>query len=98
MVDFVEERAGEGSFGFDADWSSIFKKGFNFDLVRARDTAVDRRDGEAAFVVFFDFTFSFDDFGVDERSEAKILFVVEVITDDDDTTIEPELGGGHSGR
>lgn len=98
MVDFVEKGAGEGIFGFDADGSAVFEEGFDFDFGGARDFAVDGGDREATFVVDGGFAFGFDDFWVDESSEGLVLFVVEVVADDDDTAVEAELRGGHGRR
>lgn len=97
MVDFVEESAGEGAFGFDTDGGAVFKEGFDFNFSGAFDEAVDGGDGKAAFVVFFEFAVGLDDFWVDEGGEVQVFLVVEVVTDDDDAAVEAELGGGHGG-
>ena len=65
MVDFVEEGTSERAFGFNSDGGSVFEEGFDFDLFRARNEAVDFGDREAAFVVTFEFSFGFNDFWVD---------------------------------
>ncbi len=98
MVDFVEESAGEGIFGLDADGGAVFEEGFDFDFGGARNFAVNGGDGEATFVVDGGFAFGFDDFWVDEGGEGLVLFVVEVVADDDNAAVEAELGGGHGRR
>lgn len=49
-------------------------------------------------MVFFDFAVSFDDFRIDKSGEGGVFLVVEVITNNNDTLINAELRGGHSGR
>ena len=97
MVDFVEEGAGEGVLGFDADFAAIGEVGFNFYFGGARDEAVNEGNREATFVVGGGFTFGLDNFGVDEGGEGVVFFVFKVVTDDDDAAVDSELRGGHGG-
>ncbi len=48
-------------------------------------------------MVFFDFAFGADDFGVDQSGERLIVFVLKVVADDDDALIDAELRSGHGG-
>ncbi len=98
VVDFVEEGAGEGAFGFDADRSAVFEECLDLDFGGAFNEAVDEGNREATFVIFFGFAFGFDDFWVDEGGEVDVLFVFEVVTDDDNAAVKTELRGGHGSR
>ncbi len=98
VVNFVEEGASEGIFGFDADGSAIFKQGFNLDFGGAGNFAVDGGDGETALKVGDDFALGFDDFRVDEGGESFVFLIVEIVTNDDDATIEAELRRRHCRR
>ena len=94
----MQECASKVTFSFDANLMSVFEKGFDFDFFGATNHAIDFGYREATFLLFNDFTFGFDDFGVDESSEGIIFLVVEIITDNDDALVDSHLGGGHSGR
>lgn len=48
-------------------------------------------------MVFFDFAVCLDDFRIDKGGEGGVFLVVEVITNNNDTLINAELSGGHSG-
>lgn len=98
MVDFVHEDAREEAVGFEADFLAIFELGFDFGLVGATNETVDFGDREAAFVIFGDFAFGADNFGVDEGGKRVVFLIVEVVADDDNAFIDAELRGGHSGR
>ncbi len=98
MVDFVEEGTGEVARGLEADFGAVFKESFNFNLMWAADESINLGDGEAAFLIFVDFALGADDFGVDKGSEMLVVFIVEVVTDDDNALILAHLRGGHSGR
>lgn len=98
MVDFVEESAGEGIFGLDADGGAVFKHSLDFDFSGARDFTINSRDRETALEVAFDFTLGFDDFGVDESSESFIFLIVEIVANDDDAAVKAELRRCHGGR
>lgn len=98
VVNFVEKSAGEETFGFEADFLAVFEESFDFSLARATDATINLRNRETAFVISLDFALSADDFGVDEGGEMMIFFVVEVVTNDNDTLVDAELRGGHGGR
>lgn len=98
VVDFMEQDAGEGAIGLDADFGAVFEEGFDFGLFGAGDKAVDFRNRETAFIVFFEFAFGFYDFGVDEGGKVVVLLVLHVVANDDDFLVDAHLGGGHGGR
>ena len=98
MVDFVEKDAGELAFGFDADFGAVFELGFDFGLMRAGNHTIDSRNRETAFVIFFDFTFGLDDFGVNQGSKGGVVFIIHVVPNDNNALILANLRGGHGGR
>ena len=91
----MKKSARKGIFGFDADGGAVFEQGFDFDFVRTRNLAINGGNGETTLIVFGDFAFGFDDFRVDEGGESFVLFVVEIVTDDNDAAIKTKLRCGH---
>lgn len=71
--------------------------GTKADFFGTGDKTVNKGNRKAAFVIFEDFAVSFDDFRVDKGSKRLVGFILEIVTNDDDASIEPELGGGHGG-
>lgn len=98
MVDFVHEGASEIIVGFDADFTTILELGFDFDFAGTGDETIDFGDREAAFVLGDGATFGADDFGIDEGGKGIVLFVIKIVTYDNDALIDTHLGGGHGGR
>ena len=98
MVDFVKKSSSKRVFGFDADGGSVFEEGLDFDLFRTRDEAVNRRDRETTFIVFFGLAFGFDDFWVNKSGKIGVFLIFEIVANDNDAAVKTELGSGHGGR
>lgn len=97
MVDFVEECAGEKITSLEADFLSRGEDGFDFDFLGAFNEAVNARNREATFVIFNLFTLGANDFRVDEGGEILVVFVFEIVANDDDALVNTDLWSGHSG-
>lgn len=84
--------------GFNTNFLAGSENGFDFGVFWARNEAVNKGNGKATFVVFEGFTGGFDDLGVNKGSEAGFCLIFGVVADDDNATINTELGSGHSNR
>ncbi len=97
VIDFVLKSASEKIFGFNADRGAIFELGFDADFVTAGNFTIEKRYGETTFVVGDDFAVGLDDLWVQESGKMVVVFVVEVVSDDNYALVDAELRGGHSG-
>ena len=64
MIDFVKEGASHDAFGLDFYGGAVFEEGADFGVFRTGNETVIIRDGETAFVIFFDAARGREDFGV----------------------------------
>lgn len=78
MVDFVLEHACEESISFEAEFVAIDVHSFDANTAVAGDFAIIPADTKAAFIIGDELAFVFDDFGVDERNEFFVVFVLEL--------------------
>ena len=91
------ESTGKVASSFEANFGTVFKGGLDFDLVGASNHAINFWHRKAAFVIFDGFAFGADNFGIDKGSKSVDVFIVEVVTDDNDALIDTKLRGSHGG-
>ena len=97
MVDFVQNSAGEKIGGFEANFGAIFELSFDAGFGGARNFAINGWHRKAAFVIFDNFAFGFDNFGIQESSEVGIVFVIHVFANNNDALIVAKLWCSHRG-
>lgn len=98
VVDFVKKGSSEVAASFDTDFGAVFEDGFDFGFRWATNKAVNIGDGEAAFLVDLRFAFSANDFWVDESGKRLIIFIIEVVANNNNALVLAKLGGGHGSR
>lgn len=99
MVNFVEQSACEEIAGFEADLAAILELGFNFDPAGAFNETIDFGHGKTTFIVTGGFMgVGLDDFGVNQGGEVGVVFIVKIVTHDNDATVDADLGRGESSR
>src|SRR3990167_2628042 len=93
MVNFVLNDPGQKTFGPESYRLAVLIKSSEPNFAMARHFAINVFDTQAAFVISLDFTFFFDDLRVDKDTKGFILFVVEVVSDDNNLVRLVNLDG-----
>src|SRR5579859_2735685 len=94
VVNFVLENACQKAFGGNTELAAGRILGTDAHFVIAGNLAVYVRHAEAAFIIFLYFTLVLGNDRIDEYRERFVIFVVKIVTDDDDTQRLVDLDRG----